>query len=70
MTVRTKSPNNIKAFKEAREAVTKIQALVKYLTPGDLETLELLLDEKAISTIDQGRIEAKKGQLESIDKLV
>ncbi len=58
------------AFEEAREAVVKIQTLKSLLTPGELETLEILLDKENIIHIAQSLDDAKQGNIEPIGTIV
>jgi hypothetical protein len=60
---------NLKAFEDARNALVKIQTLVSVLSPTDVETLELLLDDEAMEIIAQGVEEEKRGELITVDQI-
>ena len=64
------SKTNIKAFEEARNAVIKLETLSRLLSPADLETLEIILDKKAINLLSKSFNEAERGKLEPIEKIV
>ena len=74
MVITTKNRNknralSLKVFEEAQEAVIKIKTLRKFLNPADLETLEILLDKEAVTTISKSVKEASSGNLEPIEHL-
>ena len=60
---------NLKVFEEAQEAVVKIKTLRKFLSPADLETLEILLDKEAVATISKSVREASSGKFKPIECL-
>ena len=70
MTIATITKTNIKAFEEARNAVIKLEILSRLLSPADLETLEIILDKKAINLLSKSFNEAERGKLEPIEKIV
>jgi len=70
MTIATITKTNIKAFEEARNAVIKLETLSRLLSPADLETLEIILDKKAINLLSKSFNEAERGKLEPIEKIV
>ncbi len=39
---------------------------LRHLSPGDLETLELLVDEKAMCMIEESRLESERGNLREL----
>jgi len=61
---------NIKAFEEAREAVIKLETLTQFLSPADLETLEILLDKETINFLSKSLAEAEKEKFEPIEKIL
>lgn len=64
----TKTPT--KAFEEARAAILKLESLVRSLSPADLETLEILLDKKAVNLLSRSFKEAREGKLLSIGSIL
>jgi len=67
---KTITKTNIKAFEEAREAVIKLETLARFLSPADLETLEILLDKKTINILSRSLAEAEKEKFEPIEKIL
>jgi len=67
---KTITKTNIKAFEEAREAVIKLETLARFLSPADLETLEILLDKKTINILSRSLAEAEKEKFEQIEKIL
>lgn len=59
-------PNNPRVFEEAREAIIKLSTLSRMLTRAELETLELLLDKRAMATISKSLREADEGRYQPI----
>lgn len=57
-------------FEEAREAVITLKNLRKYLTPSELETLEILLDKNAVRQISRSLKEAEKGKFEPFKNIL
>lgn len=57
-------------FEEAREAVITLKNLRKYLTPAELETLEILLDKNAVSQISNSLKEAEKEKFEPLKNIL
>ncbi len=64
----TKS-NNPRVFEEAREAIIKFTTLSRVLTRAELETLELLFDKRAMTTIGKSLQEAERGKYEPITSI-
>jgi hypothetical protein len=62
--------NNPRIFEEAREAIIKLETLSRVLTPGELETLEVLFDKHATAIIATSLQEAQRGKIESITKIL
>jgi hypothetical protein len=56
----SKQLNNPRVFEDAREAIIKLEALTSILTPGELETLEILFDRHATSLIAKSLQEAEE----------
>lgn len=65
----TTKSNNPRVFEEAREAVIRLEALSRVLTPAELETLELLFDKHAMAIISKSLQEAEKGKYEPIERI-
>lgn len=59
-------PNNPRVFEEARETIIKLSTLSRLLTRAELETLELLLDKRAMVTISKSLLEADERRYEPI----
>lgn len=59
-------PNNPRVFEEAREAIIKLSTLSRMLTRAELETLELLLDKRAMVIISKSLEEADERRYEPI----
>lgn len=57
-------------FEKAREAVVVIKTLCNTLTPGERETLALLMDSEAMDTIEKSVTEAESGNFEPLEKAV
>ena len=57
-------------FEEAREAVITLQNLRKYLTPSELETLEILLDKKNAHRLSKSLDEANQGKIEPFENIL
>jgi vacuolar-type H+-ATPase subunit C/Vma6 len=57
-------------FEEAREAVITLKNLRKYLTPSELETLEILLDKKIVRQLSKSLKEAEKGKLKPFESIL
>ncbi len=57
-------------FEKAREAVATIQTLKPSLSPSELETLELLMDNAAMETIKKSVEEAEVGNVISLEDAV
>jgi hypothetical protein len=62
--------NNPRVFEEAREAIIKLEALSRILTPAELETLELLFDKHATALIAKSLHEAERRMYEPLAKIV
>ncbi len=60
----------LKAFEEAREAVIKLETLSRLLNPSDLETLEILLDKKAVNLLSKSLKESDDKKYKSIEKII
>ncbi|MBU2578718.1 hypothetical protein KKA09_01195 [Patescibacteria group bacterium] len=58
----------LKIFEEAREAIIKLETLSRLLPSSDLETLEILLDKKAVNLLSKSLKEAEKGKIKPIEK--
>lgn len=67
---KTITKTNIKAFEEARETVIKLATLTRFLSPADLETLEILLDKKTVNLLSKSLAEAEKNKFEPIEKIL
>lgn len=67
---KTITKTNLKAFEEAREAVIKLETLTRFLSPADLETLEILLDKKTVNLLSKSLAEAEKKKFEPIKKIL
>jgi len=67
---KTITKTNIKAFEEAREAVIKLETLTRFLSPADLETLEILLDKKTVNLLSKSLAEIEKKKFEPIKKIL
>lgn len=70
MATATITKTNIKAFEEARNAIVKLETLSRFLSPADLETLEILLDKKIINLLAKSLKEAESKKLEPIEKII
>ena len=66
MTRTATKPNNPRVFEEAREAIIKLTTLSRVLTRAELETLELLFDKRAMTTIGKSLQEAEQRKYEPI----
>ena len=62
--------SNSRVFEESREAMIKLETLARVLTPGELETLEILFDKRATALIGASLQEARQGTYDSIDGLL
>ena len=69
-TIKQSKQASLKSFEEAREAVIKLEILSRQLSPGQLETLEILLDKQAVATISRSVQEAQNGNYESIETIL
>jgi hypothetical protein len=56
----SKQLNNPRIFEDAREAIIKLEALTRILTPAELETLEILFDRDATSLIAKSLQESEE----------
>jgi hypothetical protein len=61
--------NNPRVFEEAREAIIKLEALSRFLTPAELETLEILFDKHA-TTIIAKSLQAERRTYEPISRIL
>jgi len=57
-------------FEKAKEAVTTLKNLRPTLTPSEMETLTLLLDNEAMETINQSVQEANNNNFELLEDAV
>lgn len=57
-------------FEEAREAVITLKNLQKYLSPAELETLEILFDKLAVRRLSKSLKEAGEGKLEPLKNIL
>ena len=62
--------NNPRVFEEAREAIIKLETLSRFLTPAELETLEILFDKHATALIAKSLQEAEGRTYEPIAKIL
>ncbi len=62
--------NNLRLFEEAREAIIKLETLSRVLTPGELETLEILFDKHATALIAKSLHEAGERNYEPITRIL
>jgi hypothetical protein len=62
--------SNPRIFEEAREAIIKLETLSRVLTPGELETLELLFDKNATGLISRSLQETERGKYGPISKIL
>jgi hypothetical protein len=62
--------NNLRVFEDAREAVIKLAALSRALTPAQLETLEILFDKRATALLSKSLAEAEQGKFQPIAKIL
>ena len=62
--------NNPRVFEEAREAIIKLEALSRVLTPAELETLEILFDKHATGLIAKSLQEAEGRTYEPIARIL
>jgi hypothetical protein len=62
--------NNLRVFEDAREAVIKLEALSRLLTPAELETLAILFDKRATALIAKSLQETERGDLQPISKIL
>jgi hypothetical protein len=69
-TITKTKASNPRVFEEAREAIIKLETLSRILTPGELETLELLFDKNATRLISRSLQEAERGKYEPINKIL
>jgi hypothetical protein len=57
-------------FEEAREAVITLKNLQKYLSPAELETLEILLDKKIVRQLSKSLKESDRRKLEPLKNIL
>lgn len=69
MTRTATKANNPRVFEEAREAIIKPMTLCRVLTRAELETLELLVDKRAMTTIGKSLQEAEGGKYEPMTSI-
>jgi hypothetical protein len=62
--------NNVRVFEEAREAIVRLEALIRVLTPAELETLEILFDKHATALIAKSLQEAERRSIEPITSIL
>jgi hypothetical protein len=62
--------NNLRVFEDAREAVIKLEALSRLLTPAELETLAILFDKHATALIAKSLQETERIDLQPIAKIL
>ena len=60
--------NHPYTFEKAREAVITLKTLKPTLSPAELETLGLLMDNDAMETIEQSAKEAAAGQYQPLER--
>lgn len=70
MTRASTKVNNPRPFEEAREAIIKLETLSRVLTPGELETLEILFDKQATALIAKSLQEAEERNIEPIVEIL
>ncbi len=58
------------AFEKAREATITLSNLKGFLTKSELETLEILLDEKSSGELVESLREKKQGKIEPIENIL
>ena len=58
------------AFEKAREAALTLLELRESLEPGELETLEILLDKESVDQLSKSVKEAQEGKLEPIENIL
>lgn len=59
-----------RVFEEAREAIIKLETLTRVLTPGELETLEILFDKRATALIAASLQDARGGNYGRIEAIL
>ncbi len=69
MTRAAAKTNNPRLFEEAREAIIKLTTLSRVLTRAELETLELLLDKRAMAIIGKSLEEVERREYEPIARI-
>jgi hypothetical protein len=62
--------NNPRMFEEAREAIIKLEALNRVLSPAELETLGILFDKHATGLIAKSLQETERRTYEPIAKIL
>jgi len=65
-----KEETRIQIFEEAKAAAFLLLKLKKFLTPSELETLEILLDKDSLSQIEKSLKEVKKGKIKPLKTLL
>lgn len=58
------------AFEKAREAVMTLKTLRRTLSPAELETLALLLDNESMEIIGKSSEETKAGKFEKLEDAI
>lgn len=62
-TTKHKKTHPFGVLEEAQEAVVRLSTLQKFLSPGDEETLTLLMDKKFMNHLGKSLSEVKKSKL-------
>jgi len=58
-TLTAQKKNNLLAFEEARESVTRLSTLKPFLAPTDKETLSILMDKKLVGDLQKSLSDTK-----------
>ncbi len=58
-TLTAQKKNNLLAFEEARESITRLFTLKPFLAPADEETLSILMDKKLIGDLRRSLSDTK-----------
>lgn len=56
------------AFEEARDAMVTLRAMRSLLTPGQMETLEILMDDEARRTIFKSMEDVARGNVQPLSE--
>ncbi|OGG92873.1 hypothetical protein A2609_03410 [Candidatus Kaiserbacteria bacterium RIFOXYD1_FULL_47_14] len=62
--------NNILAFEEARESITRLFTLKPFLAPADEETLSILMDKKLVGDLRRSLSDTKTRKVSSLRSIL